>query len=83
MNKAKKYAAKIRYINKKRKEITDRRPEINFNDFGVIHDIILYQQLTKELIYAEVDLKFCKSTDLKKVCSSCNCWKNTVHNEHL
>lgn len=60
--------------------IREKYPSIDFDDSEMRRDLQKYWKLKNELITASVDTKFCKSDDPDKMCSSCNCWKQTMAN---
>lgn len=60
--------------------IRDKYPSIDFQNHEMRRDLQKYWKLMNEHITASVDTKFCKSDDPDKMCSSCNCWKQTRAN---
>ena len=72
---------KISRIEKKVKVIENKNPTIKFYTSETTElrsDLNKHFELTKELIFLKVDLKYCPTENRNETCFFCNCWKSKV-----
>ena len=75
-----KHKAKADRLQKKLKYIEQKYPDFDFRNSSMRSDLTKYWEEQKKLIYAEVDVKACKSDNPDYMCSDCNCWKRSRAN---
>jgi len=70
---------KIKALENKAKVIEDKNPNIKFYTFEnteLRNDLNKHYEITKELIFLKVDLKYCPTENRNETCFLCNCWKS-------
>lgn len=75
-----KYKKRQNSIENKLSKLELKYPDIKLNNLDFLRDMKQYSDLSKELIYANVNAKCCKSNNINERCEDCNCWKLTAKN---
>lgn len=66
------------YLNAEIKKIRDQYPHVDFKDWQLRRAMERHYELTKQLIYVEVDIKFCEGDEAGKRCRGCDCPKSWI-----
>jgi hypothetical protein len=72
---------KIKALESKAKIIEDKNPTIKFytsENTQLRNDLNKHFEITKELIFLKVDLKFCPTENRNEMCFFCSCWKSKI-----
>ena len=66
---------RIKTIESKIEKLKTDFPLVDFKNMEIKRAYEKYYELSKELIYLTVDVKFCQTENRNEMCSDCNCWK--------
>ena len=71
----KKKKQRLRTIKNKIAKIEYDFPNVNFKNLSLKNAYNSHYELMKEMIFLNVDIKFCPTENRNEMCQDCNCWK--------
>ena len=75
LNMLQKKKRRIKTIESKIDKLETDFPLVDFKNMEIKRAYEKYYELSKELIYLSVDVKYCQTENRNEMCSDCNCWK--------
>lgn len=66
---------RLKLLESKIEKLKTDFPLVDFKNMEIKQAYEKYYELSKEIIYLSVDVKFCQTENRNELCSDCNCWK--------